>query len=45
MLVERIGELAAVMKALRENQELQMEFVSVLRRPHRDLMGLSNEVL
>ena len=32
------------MKALRDNEKLQSEFISVLRGPHRDLMGLSHEV-
>ena len=45
VLLERISEIAVLMKALQENQALQREFVSVLRQPHRDLMRLSNEVL
>ena len=43
-IIERISEMAGWMKALRGNEKLQSEFVSVLRGPHRDLMGLSHEV-
>ena len=44
-LLEMMCELAVVMKALKDNRELQKEFVSVVRRPHRDLMALGREVL
>lgn len=41
---ELINEMATLMRGLRDNHDLQKEFVSLLRKPHRDLLGLSNEV-
>jgi hypothetical protein len=39
---EVIDDTAELVKPLQDNQDLQREFSSLLRKPHRDLLKLSN---
>jgi hypothetical protein len=41
---EVIDDTAELVKPLQDNQDLQREFSSLLRKPHRDLLKLSNMV-
>ena len=44
VVAEAIEETAKFVKPLQDDKELQRDFISELKQPHRNLMKLCNEV-